>query len=258
MSPEQTVFTVVFAIAWGTEANVLARWKPFHFAMWWNRKLWAPTWRILLSFVMLNLVPAFLFILVLCLLPGGARATDEWPRDSLWWLIVSVIQGMIPFGCYRTWMAILQFYPQRFYARKQDEVPHRFRRTVPSDNKTRATDPILLEPDMEYLRLDAPGAERNLIFGLLYIAIPLGLLFCACHSAALPESPAAKPLAARVFRCKSASVAANLERVLWQLVENQRTARVSIADDPRTNSVIVFGDGDAVEVVSDVIRQLSH
>jgi hypothetical protein len=165
MNEAQTVFLLFFAISWGIVSNVLPRWKPFHYAMWWHEGFWQPTRRILAAFALLNLVPWLLFILILVWLRGDPFAKEDWTFANASLLMArAILPGMVPFGCYRLWMAMVQTWPSVFYATNQQQVPEDFRAKEGSPPS---------EPDTESLRLRLPGARSNFWFGVVYVAFGL-------------------------------------------------------------------------------------
>src|SRR5438874_6156173 len=110
MNEAQAIFTLFFAISWGIVSNVLPRWKPFHYAMCFRKGFWKPTWRALIAFVLLNVVPWVIFVFVLVWLRGPAMTKPEdWTLSAAFMLIVrAILPGLVPFGCYRLWIAVLQ------------------------------------------------------------------------------------------------------------------------------------------------------
>src|SRR5262245_11643443 len=119
MNEAQTIFTIFFAISWGAMSNVLPRWKPFHFAMVGRKDCWRPTIRTGFAFVMFNVVPWLLFSLVLYWLRGTPiqqSGPNEWSLPMSFKLILrAIIPGLIPYGCYRLWLAAVHWCPKRFY-----------------------------------------------------------------------------------------------------------------------------------------------
>jgi hypothetical protein len=171
MNDAQAVFTLFFAISWGIVSNVLPRWKPFHYAMWSYPDFQQPTRRILLAFILLNILPWVSFALVLFCLRARAPGLEKWNLGAYILLIFrTIFPGLAPFGFYRIWIAVIQSWPTLFYAEKQDLVPEPFR----TANGSTA---VQVEPDIETLRLRLPGAGKNFCFGVIYVAFGLFALF---------------------------------------------------------------------------------
>jgi hypothetical protein len=165
LNEAQAIFTLFFAISWGIVSNLLPHWKPFHYAMWWRRGFWQPTRRILAAFTILNLIPPVFFVVILICLRGDALTKDEWTLAAAFLLIPrAILSGLVPFGSYHLWIAMIQQWPTFFYAKNQQAVPEGFR--VPSDSAPN-------EPDVESLHLRSPGAPQNFCFGVIYLAFGL-------------------------------------------------------------------------------------
>ena len=170
MNDSQAIFTLFFAISWGIVSNVLPRWKPFHFAMFGERRFPQPLHRAVVAFLLFNALPWLFFVSVLLSLGGAESMAREW---NIWLALCiiprAIIPGLVPFGFYRVWVAVIQYFPSWFYAASQEKRRERFRRPTCSD-----LDPI--EPDMTHLPLQfitssgrprAPGRRWVLFFGLL-------------------------------------------------------------------------------------------
>ncbi len=187
MNESQTVFTVLFAISWGTVSNVLPRWKPFHESLLW--KIREVTWRFIVAFIFLNLVPWIFLAWVLFLLQGPSLAKDEWSSGSALRLILgAMVPGLIPFGCYRVWLAINQKFSSCFYVRTRKELAAHLW-TIMEKNKALKLDKQWsnkfeegsrcdsalddLEPSLESLDLHLTGALENSLVGVAYIFIPI-------------------------------------------------------------------------------------
>jgi hypothetical protein len=165
MNDAQTVFTLFFAISWGIVSNVLPRWKPFHYALFWYDGFWQPTYRLLLAFGLFNIIPWLYCIFGLFVLRGDSLLPSEWTFCvALMLMLRAIVPGMmVPFGCYRLWLTFVHWWPNAFYAKDQSGVPELFRSSCGS-----CSAPI--EPDFKSLALHTPGATKNLIAGLLWIA----------------------------------------------------------------------------------------
>lgn len=145
----QQVFTVFYAIAWGTTANALPRWKAFA----WGRVFVDPPslWRALVSFALLNLLPVAVYIGVLCSLDGPVWILREWGRWTVFRLIVCVVAAFAVFGCFRIWASVMQRWSSCFYG---DTGTCQLRQHYPG-----------LMPD----DLDRRWASANFLFGLVYL-----------------------------------------------------------------------------------------
>jgi hypothetical protein len=144
---------------------------------------WQPTRRILSAFVLLNIVPWMMCAWVLFLLRNEPPDLKTWTLGTACVLIFgAMFPGLIPFGCYRLWLAIVQMQPAYFYAEKQDQVPEKFRYENKSNSENNKIDGIgRIEPDMEWLDKHLTGASMNMWFAAFYIVIPL-LFACMLHS----------------------------------------------------------------------------
>lgn len=187
MNDAQIIFTLFFAISWGIVSNVLPRWKPFHYAFMWPSKIrpmsepvvfyvkWHPAFnRLIASWILLNVLPWCLFIGVLIHLSGDVGKVNCWHSYSTFWLILrAMVPGMIPFGSYHLWLALIHFKPLCFYFRTQTEVPKPFRQ-----RKTLAWEEHLCEPDARSLGLRG-GRRRNRRGGLSNLAVGIAYLIVA-------------------------------------------------------------------------------
>jgi hypothetical protein len=163
MNETQAIFTLFFAISWGVVSNVLPRWKPFHYALAFHCGFWQPTWRLLVACTLLNVIPWIIFVLVVVWLRGDALQLNDWTFLAGLLLIVrAVLPGLVPFGCYRVWLAIIRIFPTCFYGENPDAVPPEFRA------KRQANSPPM-EPDVEHLDIRPAGVWKDLGFGIFYI-----------------------------------------------------------------------------------------
>lgn len=170
MNDAQIIFTLFFAISWGIVSNVLPRWKPFHYAV-----AFKPTLkRLALSWAMLNFLPWILFVCVLGLLARQSAEVKDWHSLSNLWLILrAVFPGLIPFGSYHLWLAIVHAKPMSFYAQTPSDVPAAFQRQVDNgieESEPDATSLGLLVPSRRW-----PGILGNGLWGITCLG--LGLLF---------------------------------------------------------------------------------
>jgi hypothetical protein len=187
MNESQTVFTVLFAISWGNISNVLPRWKPFHEALVW--KIREVTWRFIVAVIFMNLVPWIFLAWVLFLLQGPGLTQGEWTVSNALRLILSaMVPGLIPFGCYRFWLAINQKFSSSFYLPTRKELGARLRTIMEQDKALKLdkqwwgkfdegsmcnSDLDDLEPSLESLNVHLTGAFENSLIGVAYIFIPI-------------------------------------------------------------------------------------
>ena len=154
----QTIFSLFYAIMWGTLANVWPRWRAFDLTLTaFPEERASQRWA--LSFLFLNAVPIAFFVLILFLLSGWTARLD-WSTAGK--MIIVLLQPFALTGFYWIWVSILQRYRRAFY---------------PSELNERRYPSLRLDED-----LDPNRAPRNLVFGLLYIGVPLaalGVVRCA-------------------------------------------------------------------------------
>ncbi len=156
MSETQTIFTVFFAISWGVMSNVLPKWKPFHYAMFGICKFCQPTRRIVVAFMLFNVLPWTFFVVVLFGLWDDKLETLQmtgWIRVWIGFKLImrAIVPGMAPFGFYRLWLATIQIWPKAFYAATQREVPCAFRSYKDPRH----------EPSLDMLRLNPKGWRKK-------------------------------------------------------------------------------------------------
>jgi hypothetical protein len=165
MNVGQTVFTVFFAIAWGIVSNVMPRWKPFNYALCFRQGYRLATVRLVVAFILLNILPWLACAFVLFVLRTEADMPKNWTRDQYFALVIrAMLPGLMPFGFYRLWIATCECCPRCFYPQHQNGVPEIFRTDAGK---------VPIEPDIDYLHLNNDGAVRNLLVGLAYIVVGL-------------------------------------------------------------------------------------
>jgi hypothetical protein len=144
------IFTVFYAIVWGTLANALPRWKAFDTGRcvkgspgypWYK-----PFLRLLLSVSLLTIIPIIYFAWAFRSLIGVG------PPCSRGQLVFAALAAIAPFGFYRLWLAAVQFRSGCFYPEKWDLrwalwFPH-------------------LSPAED---LRSESATGNLVFGFVYL-----------------------------------------------------------------------------------------
>lgn len=168
----QQIFSIFFAIAWGTSSNVWGRWKPFN----WPAAVFAspPRWRAGLSLVVLNVLPMAFYIWIVWLLRGKVQ-TD--PFATLGSSYIAVLPSVIPaiavFGFWRIWLAFVQMYPECFYF--TDDAA---RKTVLAEREVNTDQ----EPTVHSLEIAKWAAMPNLLIALAYLGI--GAVF-ACFGPAI-------------------------------------------------------------------------
>jgi hypothetical protein len=151
MTGLQTVFTLFFAIFWGTVANAWPRWRPFNWAFFFDRRV---SLRVTWSMLMLNIAPILFFGYVFFHL-GGAKADIEHWRD----IFTAVVPAFGVFGIYRIWIAGIEFCPRRFYYQNEIELQKHNRWMIGS------------EPTVSFLKLNGEMWWSNLLFGLLHVMV---------------------------------------------------------------------------------------
>ena len=110
----QTLFTVFFAICWGTAANAQPRWRAF--AWPYALEEVASLKRLVLSFAIMNVIPILYFVGVLHLLSDTQWQMTTWTYPAGF---KKILGGLLPsfaaFGFYRLWLAIILWKPKCFY-----------------------------------------------------------------------------------------------------------------------------------------------
>jgi len=176
MNEAQTVFTIFFAIAWGTVANVLPRWKPFHFTLF--SVLPVARRRALVATTLLNLLPFFLFAVVMWLLSDGDQSDPAKKREWTFLFVLSLVlramlPGLVPFGCYRLWLVVIERWRDAFYLPDGDKAPPELLwATAKHDKDGKARQAP--EPDQVSANLTAEthrGWLANLVSALIYISL---------------------------------------------------------------------------------------
>jgi hypothetical protein len=144
------VFTVFYAIVWGTLANSLPRWKAFDTGRCLKGSSGYPGYksflRLLLSLLLLTITPIIYFAWAFrCLVGVG-------PPCSRAQLVFAALGAIAPLGFYRLWLAIVQFRSAWFYPEKWDL---RWARWFPQ-----------LSPAED---LRSESAMGNLVFAFVYV-----------------------------------------------------------------------------------------
>lgn len=142
------IFMLFFAINWGFTANVQGRWKAFQWPFLFYRR--PPSWRLLLSLILLNLGPIAFFCWTIQRLGEVTTAQDLW---------VNVLRGILPsfapFGFYRVWIGVVEIKPNWFYRSETEGVSNR------------------VDPTIRCLGIDKRFGKSNIIFGVMYLVIAL-------------------------------------------------------------------------------------
>src|SRR5437899_7266486 len=115
----QQIFTVFYAITWGTAANSQPRWKAFAWGA--IRRDPASMRRACMSFLILNVLPLIYFVSVMCGLNAPAWKDLVTPGK----IFISTLPSLAPFGFYRVWTALMQQCGEVFYGPlpKRDSGP---------------------------------------------------------------------------------------------------------------------------------------
>jgi hypothetical protein len=166
----QQVFTLFYAIFWGTAANAQPRWKAFAWgAVGIDRATWRRAWW---SVFLQNFLPLIYFVVILWLLSFHVWSDlATWDFASLLKVFVSISPAFAPFGFYRIWTASVQKWGRFFYGITTDaRRPEVWKRIG-----------ITLAPGGE---LNPEWASRNFWWGLIYViagplVVLLTMLFCA-------------------------------------------------------------------------------
>ena len=157
MNVTQTIFTVFFAIFWGTAWGALPRWKAFQWPLVFAVK--QVRHRLVLSILVLNVCPLAFFGLALWGLSGPNYDVICW---NLCTVVKLILHGVVPafatFGFYRLWLGIVELNPRLFYVRNRSELPQRYRQ-------------IRGEPTIHSLRLPGVTGPLNLLFAFVYIGV---------------------------------------------------------------------------------------
>jgi hypothetical protein len=160
MNIAQQLFVVFFAIFWGTSSNAWPRWKPFHWTFVFEHT--EVRCRVLLSVLLLNVLPILFFAVVLKWLGSGGPTAG--PLDGRTWMR-EAFRGISPafavFGFYRLWFGIIESRPSRFYM-TDDKLPK---------------DLTLVEPTIDSLKIVHRGFRVNILFGAVYVILPLLILW---------------------------------------------------------------------------------
>jgi hypothetical protein len=141
-------------------------------------------------------MPWLLMAVVLSLLRGKPLEVDDWSGWAAFRLVPrAMFPGLIPFGCYRIWLSIIQERPSWFYVGTRDELivklqyilkkdPTFLNTLGPKDKSPEKLEALLndakkdkfidaFEPSVESLGLQLAGAEKNLGWGVVYIITSL-------------------------------------------------------------------------------------
>lgn len=153
MNETQNIFVVFYAIFWGTAANAQPRWKAFQLLLTFQFK--RVTYRVALSFLLLNVLPILYFGWTIWMLSGSHLAVKSWDIGSIARLVLhSVVPAFATFGFYRMWIGVIELDPDFFYFATDQDVPERF---------------SAVEPSVEFLKIRTGVGPRNILYALLYI-----------------------------------------------------------------------------------------
>ena len=156
INTSQTIFTLFYAIIWGTLANVWSRWGAFSWPLMWDPQQ-KVVQRGVLSLIIINIVPILFFAYMFLSLANYALGTSIYVAFLK--LTVIILQPFALFGFYWIWVGIIQTFPSRFY-------PHK---------PWRSYYPKLTDHDFK--RRNAPF---NILMGCIYILLPQLLFILAC------------------------------------------------------------------------------
>jgi len=165
----QQIFTLFYAIAWGTAANSQPRWKVF---AWGAIRHDPPSKRrALLGLVILNFLPLLYFVVVLAMLNAKVWNQTSWSIGAYAKIFVSIIPAFAPFGFYRVWTAIVAKRRELFYQPEHDVA-------TPAEKQRRREiwEQIGITLDVNS-ELNPRWAAGNLFWGLVYVLVgPISLL----------------------------------------------------------------------------------
>jgi hypothetical protein len=152
------VFTVFYAIFWGTAANAQPKWKAFAWGRFFYNK--STKMRILLSCLLLNAFPVGYFMFMMNRLRDTYWDAQGWRQ-----LLASVAAAFAAFGFYRLWTSVIQLKPTVFYGTAKTDDDETWKRDYPG---------LTWKDD-----LNVSYAKPNLLFAIFYIlaslSLPLGI-----------------------------------------------------------------------------------
>jgi hypothetical protein len=166
MNDNQTVFTVFYAIFWGSVANVQPRWKAFQLPLVFDLKF--ARRRAFLSVVIFNLFPLAFYAWILSLLNQSGGIDKSWSfYDFARFISRCVVPAFAAFGFYRLWLSIVEMCPKYFYSSTQRELPPQYQRI--------SEDGIAVEPSLDELSInpDSNNGWKNLIWAFVYFGFAL-------------------------------------------------------------------------------------
>jgi len=156
MNIAQQLFVVFFAICWGTSSNAWPRWKPFHWTFVFE--IAQVRRRVGLSMLLLNICPIVYFAVVLAWLGNGGPAVGTLGVvQSLREVIRGVSPAFAVFGFYRIWFGLIERRSVLFYLTDA---------TLPAEL-------VGVEPTSDTLKLGQRWWRMNVLFGALYVLVPL-------------------------------------------------------------------------------------
>jgi hypothetical protein len=126
MNIAQTLFTVFFAVFWGTVANVQPKWKAFQWPLVGRVK--PVKFRVLWAFLVLNVFELGYFGWALGKL-GDAKFACLSGLGLVW---RGVIPAFAAFGFYRLWFGLVELRPLWFYLKRSHNLPPEFRKSEPT------------------------------------------------------------------------------------------------------------------------------
>jgi hypothetical protein len=168
----QQIFTLFYAITWGTAANSQPRWKAFAWAA--IRDDAASRRRAWLSVFLLNVLPLVYFVSVL----GCLSSESLWNTTAWWKIFFSILPAFAPFGLYRIWLAAVQQWSERFYG----PLPAKDREPCEQDNRPEMWKQIGIELKVAS-DLNQRWALGNFFWGTVYILFgPVVIFIVWCLS----------------------------------------------------------------------------
>ncbi len=168
LAENKTVFMLFYAIAWGIVANVQGRWKAFHWPA--IHRVPKARNRVLLSFLILNVLPFFFFGYALFALTKSGQTTSQRPLVAISELVIqSMLPALANFGFYRVWLGLIEWRPKVFYQTNAAHLPEEFRHVEPTI-RTSITDK---KSETPILYIGPHTAGPNLFWGMIYFLIAL-------------------------------------------------------------------------------------
>lgn len=180
MNDAQQIFAIFYAIFWGSQFNVIPRWKPFNFGLLFDNEVRHVSGRISLALLIFNIFPIIYFIVIFYILSGQYICENQ----KKCWISIStmVLSGIIPafgiFGFYRIWLYIIEKNPRQYYV-NNNLIPCKYHPWHGSVHKPEpALEELGIEPSnrIAYWKNGIVGSSY-IILGLIGAKLPYAILF---------------------------------------------------------------------------------